>query len=175
MLFQQFQWDWHKPSWSGRQQHSKVPSSLQRSAWWGIASPLAKSGELLKWWHPSCSCCSVLPSLESCLSLESLSGGMEGPWHSGLLNYAVWPDTRQRSLHFSTEEIILIGGGKFQMLVRCSVFWKQDWSWENVACWVTCPMRKWEEKQSCTEVLDSYLNASNFTFPPLPKDSVTES
>lgn len=42
-----------------------------------------------------------------------------------LPHYAVWPDTRQRSLHFSITEVILIAGGRFQVFMRCSVFWKQ--------------------------------------------------
>lgn len=113
-----------------------VPSSLERSVWWWIANPLAKSGELLKWQHPSCSCCFSLPSLGSCLSSESLSGGMEEHWRSSLLCYAVWPDTRQRNLHFPIDKAILIADGRFQMFMRCSVFWKQDMLSEFARMWL---------------------------------------
>lgn len=85
-----------------------VPSSLKRSVWWGIANLLAKPGKLLKWQHSSCSFWFSLPWVESCLSLQSLSGGMEGCWRSVPLRCAVWPDSRQR-------KSALTASGRFQM------------------------------------------------------------
>lgn len=105
----QMQWKWQVMLFQ-----VYVPSSLTRSVWWGIANLLAKPGELLKWQRSSCSFCFSLPSLESCLSLQSLSGGMEECWRSVPWHCVVWPDGRQR-------KFVITASGRLQMFIAFCV------------------------------------------------------